>query len=408
MDSHKYATEIVMRLVSEGHIAYFAGGWVRDFVMKHPSSDIDIATDAPPQKILDLFPRTILVGIAFGVVIVSVNGHQFEVSSFRKDFGYQDGRRPERIEFATPQEDASRRDFTINGMFYDPIENVIHDFVGGVEDIKKGIIRTIGDPQERFVEDRLRMVRAVRFASRFGFLIHSDTQEAIKENADTLFPAVAMERVWQEFNKMANYPRFDAAIIEMYRLELLQEIFPLLQGVHLHDIKQRVAHFIRFPKKCPTILYLMELFPGLPVEDKLDLCRYLKISGKEANLVEFEGRLENMIKSGSGITADWAYCYADPRFQMCLEVIASRLPEPDRSRLLEFHKERKEALLPHVERIETKKPLVTAAILQAQGILPGKVMGNLLKEAERIAIAADLHDAKTVVEHLKQSHLWPK
>ena len=138
MDAQAHATEIVKKLNKAGYIAYFAGGWVRDHVMKHPSSDIDIATNAPPEKILDLFPRTILVGLAFGVVIVSVNGHQFEVSTFRKDIGYADGRKPLKIELATPQEDAQRRDFTINGMFYDPQEETIYDYVHGVEDIKRG------------------------------------------------------------------------------------------------------------------------------------------------------------------------------------------------------------------------------------------------------------------------------
>ncbi len=122
MEAQKYATEVVKKLKKAGYIAYFAGGWVSDYLLKHPSSDIDIATDAPTQIILDLFPQTILVGLSFGVVIVIIDGHQFEVASFRKDISYSDGRKPEQIEFSTPQEDANRRDFTINGMFYDPID----------------------------------------------------------------------------------------------------------------------------------------------------------------------------------------------------------------------------------------------------------------------------------------------
>src|SRR5262245_20723544 len=118
-------------------------------MLGHPSEDIDIATEASPEKIMDLFPRTILVGLAFGVVIVTTDGHQFEVATFRRDINYVDGRRPEQIELSTAREDALRRDFTINGMFYDPLEDVVHDFVHGYEDIKKGIIRTIGDPHQR-------------------------------------------------------------------------------------------------------------------------------------------------------------------------------------------------------------------------------------------------------------------
>ncbi len=122
-----HATAVIKKLVGEGYNAYFAGGWVRDFLMGHPSSDIDIATDAPPEKVLSLFPRTIKVGLSFGVVIVSIEHHLFEVATFRKDIHYADGRKPSRIELSTAKEDAFRRDFTINGMFYDPLKGEILD-----------------------------------------------------------------------------------------------------------------------------------------------------------------------------------------------------------------------------------------------------------------------------------------
>jgi poly(A) polymerase len=272
MDVLTHATAIVKKLVRAGFIAYFAGGWVRDHVMGHDSADIDIATSAAPLEIMDLFPNTILVGLAFGVVIVVIEGHQFEVATFRKDLHYINGRKPEGIELSTPEEDALRRDFTINGLFYDPLEHIIHDYVHGIEDIKKGIIRTIGNPHERFFEDRLRMLRAFRFSARFGFAIDPVTQQAIKENANKFFPAVAMERVWQEFNKMASYPRFDQAIVEMHRLELLDEIFPELRGLHLKELRHFVSAYAHFPKSCPTILYLMELFPALSLEQKISNC----------------------------------------------------------------------------------------------------------------------------------------
>ena len=172
---------------------------------------------------------------------------------------YVDGRHPQGIEMSTPLEDALRRDFTINGMFYDPLEEVIHDYVIGQEDIRLGLIRTIGNPHERFFEDRLRMLRAFRFSARFGFAIDFETQEAIRENADQLFPAVAMESVWQEFNKMVAYPRFDQALIEMHRLTLLDVIFPEITDMHIKELRQKIQHFHLFPSPCPTILYLMEI-----------------------------------------------------------------------------------------------------------------------------------------------------
>ena len=157
---------------------------MRNTLIGQPVDDIDIATSASPEEILDLFPNTLVVGIAFGVVIVQMEGHAFEVATFRKDIEYENGRTPSRIEWCAPREDALRRDFTINGMFYDPLEHKVFDYVGGVDDIKKRVIRTIGDPYERFREDRLRMVRAFRFSLRFGFVIDKLTQEAIRANAE--------------------------------------------------------------------------------------------------------------------------------------------------------------------------------------------------------------------------------
>ena len=171
MDACQIATSIVKKLQDAGYLAYFAGGWVRDFILKKPSDDIDIATSASVDEVQRLFPKTIPVGVAFGIVIVVQDNHQFEVATFRKDRGYVDGRRPVGIDPASPEEDAQRRDFTINGMFYDPIQDKIFDYVDGMKDLKKGIIRAIGDPNARFLEDRLRMMRAVRYSTRFDFPI---------------------------------------------------------------------------------------------------------------------------------------------------------------------------------------------------------------------------------------------
>lgn len=413
MKTREYATEIVKTLVRAGYTAYFAGGWVRDYILKHPSDDIDIATNAPPEVVMELFPRTIPVGIAFGVVIVMMHGHQFEVATFRKDLNYIGGRRPEKIELSTPQEDALRRDFTINGMFFDPLTEKILDYVGGIEDLKKGIIRTIGSAHERFTEDRLRMIRAIRFASRFGFAIDIETQKAIQANAGTLFPAVAMERIWQEFNKMAKSPRFDKAIIEMQKLGLLPVIFPALENVHEGILEERVASFNQLPKNIPAVLYLMELFPDTPLEELLELCQYLKTSGQEGRLVEvaFKGKqlLSKEVESPHSIEViEWTQFYADRFFETCFEMIASRYPEQQRGLIIERHIERHGRLLPHIKRLAEKKPLVTAAILQDYGIVPGKEMGALLKEAEKLVIKQDLHDPAIVVTMLKKTPLWPK
>lgn len=409
MDFSAQAMKIVKTLNSNGYIAYFAGGWVRDFVMKHPSMDIDIATDAPSDKIIDLFPHTILVGIAFGVVIVVIEGHQFEVATFRKDIEYLHGRRPERIEHSSDYEDAQRRDFTINGMFYDPIKEMVIDYVGGQKDIQKGLVRTIGDPHERFMEDRLRMIRAVRFACRFGFEIDFETQLAITAHAHTLFPAVAIERVWQEFNKMAIGPRFDQALIEMHRLGLLQQIFPSLNNVSLEEIEWRVSSFPYFPKDCPVILYLIELFPDHSLDELVKLAQDLKTSSYESKLIEFAySSKQLMIKEESVEPFEWTRLYAHHAFPVFMHVIAAKYPSEQREEFIKRHLERRQKLMPHIERIMNKKPLVNASILIEHGISPGKVMGDLLKEAEYTAILYDLHDVDTVLSFLKTHPLWPQ
>ncbi len=412
MDAYKHAKAIVQRLKIEGYIAYFAGGWVRDYVMGHPSEDIDIATSASPSQIMDLFPDTILVGLAFGVVIVAVAGHQFEVATFRRDLTYEDGRRPTGIEPSEPMEDALRRDFTINGMFYDPLEDVIHDFVGGRRDIERGVVRTIGDPHERFFEDRLRMLRAFRFSARFGFFIERETQDAIREHADTLLPAVAMERVRQELNKMAGYPRYDLALIEMHQLNLLEVIFPELKDVHLNELRRLVSAFQYFPLGTPPILYLMQLFPSLPLLAKIEICNRIKGTNKEIKLVEFAAGLSSAVSDDEcGLPVDdyrWVRLYAHPDSQICLEVHAAGLDPDGRNLFLNRHSNRLQKLAMPINRVRECRPLVSAALLQKEGISPGVHMGFLLKEAERLAIRYGDETADEIVVRLKQTPFWSK
>jgi poly(A) polymerase len=410
MDVQDTAREIVKKLNHAGFVAYFAGGWVRDHLMGHPSDDIDIASNAPPEKILDLFPRTLLVGLSFGVVVVLEGGHQFEVATFRRDLDYSNGRAPAQIELATAEEDASRRDFTINGMFYDPVEHVVHDFVHGAEDIKNKVIRAIGNPYERFVEDRLRMIRAVRFAARFGFIIEPDTQEAIIANADALFPPVALERIWQELIKMSKYPNFDTAIIEMHRLGLLSVIFPSLQGMHLNVIKNAVSGFKHFPKATETILYLLELFPQMTINEAKEFCLYLRNSKADYNLAAYILSMRKALDSEQALEIvdlhTWAHLYGHQASGKCLEIIASKMPLQERDDFLNKHKERRNQLNKHIGRIIEKKPLVNAALLQANGVNPGRQMGILMKEAERLAIMNDLNEPEQVLESLKTTHAW--
>ena len=412
MEAVDIAKKIVKTLSQSGYTAYFAGGWVRDLLLGHPSDDVDIATDAPPEKIVELFPKTVQVGIAFGVVVVVMDGHQFEVATFRRDIA-SDGRRPEKIEPSTPKEDALRRDFTINGMFYDPLTETLHDFVGGEEDLKKGLIRTIGDPNERFREDRLRMIRAVRFSTRLRFPLDSKTDAAIWAHAKTLFPHVSIERVMDEFRKMAKTETLGNALVELHRLGLLAVIFPKLEDVLLEEIKKRVISFTHFPKNSPTILFLLELFPNLSEDEAVEICRYLKTSNRDIQLAErlFHGRklIQQQREGGNQAPsrAEWCRFYAEPNALRCLEICVAKLAERERKDFLESDKKRQKILKTHIERIQQKKPLIRAKDLEEGGIEPGKAMGLLLEEAVRLSIEEDLHDKQALLLLLKKSPIWP-
>lgn len=400
------ALEIVSKLRSLGHIAYFAGGWVRDFVMQRPSDDIDIATSASPEVVLSLFPRTLQVGVQFGVVIVLMDDQQYEVSSFRSDEAYLNGRKPTAVKAASPEEDAERRDFTINGMFYDPIDKVLYDYVEGQIDIRNKLIRTIGDPSQRFFEDRLRMIRAFRFASKLGFTIEEETRDAIKEHASLLFPAVAMERIWQELCKMYAVPGFEKALLDMQRLDILPVIFPELEGLHLKELEARLAPIKHYPPQAPAPFFLSELFPAADQEKLKDLGRYLKIPNKE--ILRLETYCSWRPFSSSMTRYESARFYSHPDSPLFLQVYASRLGPKERAFFLHAHETRRQELEPHIKRIDRKRPLIASSHLIKAGIAPGKSMGLLIKEAERLSVEHDLKTEEEVLEHLYTSSLWRK
>jgi poly(A) polymerase len=200
------ALRVLRRLRAAGFETYFAGGYVRDRLLGVPTTEVDIATAAPPDRIEALFPRTVAVGRAFGVILVLEGDFKFEVATFRSEGRYLDGRHPEKVTFSTPREDARRRDFTINGMFFDPVKSQLHDFVGGQADLHARVLRAIGEPTVRFQEDKLRLLRAVRIATRFELTIEPLTELAIKQMASEL-PVVSDERIAKELRELLVHPR---------------------------------------------------------------------------------------------------------------------------------------------------------------------------------------------------------
>lgn len=221
------AVAVLRRLRDAGHIAYFAGGCVRDELLGLTPKDYDIATDAPPQRVRELFTNTQAVGAAFGVILVRHGPSVIEVATFRTDLEYRDGRHPDGVKFATAEEDAQRRDFTINGIFLDPIENRVIDYVGGQADLKAKVIRAIGNADLRFAEDHLRLLRAVRFASRFEMQIEPATAAAIAAHAHQL-PRISPERLADEVRRMLSGERKNIAWKLLWQFNLLEQLFRFL------------------------------------------------------------------------------------------------------------------------------------------------------------------------------------
>ncbi len=224
------ARRIVARMQEAGHIAYYAGGCVRDMLRGAEPVDYDIATSARPGEVQRLFARTVAVGAQFGVICVIEENAEFQVATFRSDEAYIDGRHPTGVIFSTPQQDAERRDFTVNGMFFDPLKNEVIDFVNGRADLQAKLLRAIGNPADRFREDRLRMLRAVRFAATLGFEIEPQTWSALRENAREI-NVVSAERIRDELVRIFVSPSRVRGFDLLDASGLMREILPEIEAL---------------------------------------------------------------------------------------------------------------------------------------------------------------------------------
>lgn len=392
MNTQQIAHSIVQRLTDAGHTAYFAGGWVRDHLLNLPSSDIDIATSASPNEVASLFTKTIPVGIAFGSVVVVEKDQQFEVTTFRTEGPYLDGRHPSSVAPGTAEEDATRRSITINGMFYDPLQDQVIDFVNGQEDLAAGIIRAIGNPEERFAEDKLRMIRAIRFSVRFDFVIEKATAKAIHNHAHELLPAVAVERIWQEFQKMSSHPKMGLFLGELHRYHLLEQIYPELASVSQTELELRLRPLAHYPTDAPTIAYLTALFPQ--PADQVGL--RLKASRAQIQFIERQRELIRLLEEGTA--QQFVHFYTLEVAPLLLKIHSATLDNGEP--FLAHHLAEQNRLATHIQRKREGRPLVTSDHLRAIGIEPGKEMGRLLRKAEQIAIEQDLDDPQAVISQL--------
>jgi len=227
------ATQIIRRLKAAGYEGFLVGGCVRDLLLGTEPEDYDIVTSARPEQVQALFSKTVPIGLAFGIILVIEADHAFEVATYRREGGYEDGRRPTVVSFGSAEEDVQRRDFTVNGLLMDPETEVVLDYVGGKKDIKNRLIRTIGFPEERFAEDHLRMLRAVRFAVNLDFDLDPAAFSAIRDHAAAI-GRISAERIREELNKLLTRGHARRGMELLEQSSLLQKILPevaALQGV---------------------------------------------------------------------------------------------------------------------------------------------------------------------------------
>lgn len=342
--AENFARRIVERLQGAGHVAYFAGGCVRDRLMGRAPKDFDVATSARPEEVLKLFPRGQQVGAAFGVILLVEKAPgggkriQVEVATFRTDGKYSDGRHPDSVEFTTAEYDARRRDFTCNGLFWDPLANggagELHDFVGGQADIAAKILRAIGNPEERFREDHLRMLRAVRFAARLEFAMEAATAEAIRRLAANI-RTVSRERVHDELALILGHStRWDAARLLEWT-ELLKEIWPAELWEEAEEARE-FAGLRRLPTEADWVMALAAMhgdlaggrrMTGAAVADALREALLLSNSERD-DLAWLLEKLENLRNWESWGKAQMKRLLADERWPRLEAMFEYRTLDP--------------------------------------------------------------------------------
>ncbi len=368
-----------------------AGGCVRDMLLRRKAGDYDVATNAQPGDVMKLFKRTIKVGAKFGVVIVLLEDRKVEVATFRTETGYADGRHPSVVKFSSAEEDASRRDFTINGMFYDPVKKKVIDYVDGRADLKKGLIRTIGKPNERFGEDYLRMLRAVRFSTQLGFEIQPATWSAIRKNAKKI-TKISGERIAIELEAILANPNRSVGASMLVNSGLAKAIFPGFSGKQA-EFAVRVLGLL--PKKVDFALVIASLFAGCPTEFALEKCRILKLSRNQNKHIKFLLTNRGTLLDEKMSLAELKVILSKPYFWDLYELQrAVQKAEPDgKAGIVVLDKLRKR--IKDLGDIDLRpKPLLSGHELIRLGAIPGPALGQLAEEMYIAQLEGKLHNSK--------------
>jgi len=434
------ATNIVRRLREAGHVAYFVGGCVRDMVRGIEPHDFDIATSATPEDVQALFAKMVPVGAAFGVVLVIEDDHQFEVATFRSDEAYIDGRRPTGVRYGSPQEDAQRRDFTVNGMFFDPVADQIIDFVGGRADIERKLVRTIGDPRQRFTEDKLRMLRAVRFAANLGFAIDPATFAAVREMASQI-SVVSAERMREELIKIFTRSHAGRGLELLDASGLLHEILPeiaAMKGVEqppefhpegdvfqhtrlMLEMMSETARSASAPYHDPVVLAFAVLLHdvGKPptfqrAPDRIRFNDHDRIGAEMAEAILRRLRFPNeeIDKIALCVREHMRFQFVKEMRPAKLKRMLARDTFPDELELhridcasshrnlenYEFLKAKAAELPPDVVKPE---PLLNGHDLLALGLTPGPMVGQILREIEELQLEERLKSRAEALDFAK-------
>ena len=432
-----FAVSIVQTLRQSGFQAYLVGGCVRDLLLNREPKDYDVATNATPEKIMQIFPDTYAVGAQFGVVLVptkdSSGSRTVEVATFRSDIGYSDGRHPDEVRFSQDaREDVLRRDFTMNGMLLDPISNEVLDYVNGREDLRAGVIRTIGDPQQRFAEDKLRMLRAVRFAARFEYQIDPTTFAAIQQMAQEI-AVVSRERVRDELTRMLTEGHGRRAFLLLDESRLLQHVLPeisAMKGVQqppeFHPEGDVFVHTLllldNLPQPCPPTLAWGALLHdvGKPptfrvgpdrirfdehvkvgVKMAEEICRRLRFSNDDAEqilaLVDNHMRFGHVSRMKESTLKKFLRM---PAFDEHLSLHrADCLASHRNLGTYEFLKQKCEEIPPGVMR---PVPLVTGDDLIAQGHVPGPRFRQILSAVEDAQLEGRLPSRDAALDFVRR------
>ncbi len=426
------ARQIVRTLRAAGHTAYFAGGCVRDMVRGVAPHDFDIATTATPEEVPQLFPRTVPVGAQFGVVLVLEAGHQFEVATFRSDEAYVDGRRPTGVRYGSPEDDAHRRDFTINGLFYDPLADRIIDYVGGRADIERRVVRTIGEARHRFTEDKLRLLRAVRFAANLNFELESATLAVIQEMAGQI-SVVSAERIRDELLKIFTRPHAGRGLELLDTSGLLKQVLPEVaamkaveQPAEFHpegDVFTHVKLMLdALPDAADQVLAFAVLLHdvGKPptftrAPDRIRFHEHDRVGAEmtEAVLRRLRFPNETIAKVVTCVAEHMRMQHVQEMRPAKLKRILQRETFADELELHRIDCEASHRNLENYDFLKTKArelppevvkpvPLLTGHDLLALGLKPGPVVGRILQEVEELQLEERLQSRAEALAFARQ------